>query len=112
VREEVEGGDALGHASRVVHLDREMDDAVAQPDLLGALAGGTEKHLGCRRVGILLQEVMLDQPDAVEPKPVGELDLLEGIGQQLSFVAGPPRPGQLMLVEQAKAHGASSSAAA
>jgi DNA-binding transcriptional MerR regulator len=80
VREEVEGGDALGHASRVVHLDREVDDAGAQSDLLGALAGGSKKHLGCRRVGVLLGEVMLDQPDAVEPEPVGELDLLEGAG--------------------------------
>ena len=94
-------------ARRVVHLDREIDDAVAQTDLPGALAGGTEEHLWCRRVGVLLEEVMLDQPDAVEPTSVGELDLLEGVGRGLRFVAGPPRSGQLMLVEQAEAHLAS-----
>jgi hypothetical protein len=50
---------------------------------------------------------MLDQPDAVEPKSIGKLDLLEGVGQELLIVAGSPRSGQLMLVEQAKTHEAS-----
>jgi hypothetical protein len=84
-----------------------MDDAVAQANLPGALAGGTKKHLWCRRMGVLLEEVMLDQPDAVEPKSVGKLDLLEGVGQELLIVAGSPRSGQLMLVEQAETHEAS-----
>jgi hypothetical protein len=80
---------------------------VPQTNLLGALTGGTKKHLGCRRVGVLLEEVMLDQPDAVEPKSIGKLDLLEGVGQELLIVAGSPRSGQLMLVEQAETHEAS-----
>jgi hypothetical protein len=47
---------------------------------------------------------MLDQPDAVKPNSVGKLDLLEGVGQELLIVAGSPRSGQLMLVEQAETH--------
>jgi hypothetical protein len=50
---------------------------------------------------------MLDQPDAVEPKSVGKLDLLEGVGQEVLIVAGSPWSGQLMLVEQAETHEAS-----
>jgi hypothetical protein len=58
-------------------------------------------------VRVLLEEVVLDQPDAVEPEAVGELDLLEGVGQEPLLISRAPGSGQLVLVEQAEAHGAS-----
>src|SRR5258708_34186632 len=52
---------------------------------------------------------MLDLPDVVEAGPVGELDLLEGVGQQRVLRFRSPRPGQLVLVEDAEPHVALSS---
>ena len=74
VGDEVEAGDFLGDARRMV--GRELDDAVAQPDVLGALAGGGEEHLGLRRVRVLFEEVMLDLPRVVVAELVGEFDLV------------------------------------
>ena len=48
VAEQVERGDPLGDAGRVV--GGELDDAVAEPDVLRALAGGGEEDLGRRGV--------------------------------------------------------------
>ena len=45
VAEQIQGRDALGHAGRVV--GGQLDDAVAEADILGALAGGAEEHLRC-----------------------------------------------------------------
>ena len=50
---------------------------------------------------------MLDLPGVVVPEPVGELDLLERVLQQLVLVVLPPRAGQLMLIEDPELHGAS-----
>ena len=72
-RQQVERRDALGDAVRLV--GGELDHAVAEPDVLGALAGGAEEHLGRRGVRVLLEEVMLDLPGVVVAEPVGELDL-------------------------------------
>lgn len=105
VAQQIERRDPLGDPRRVV--GGKLDHPVAEPDAPRPLARSAEEDLGCRRMGVLLEEVMLDQPDAVEPKSVGKLDLLEGVGQELLIVAGSPRSGQLMLVEQAETHEAS-----
>ena len=47
---------------------------------------------------------MLDLPHVVEPEPVGELDLLERLAQQLRLAVGAPRPRQLVLVEDPEPH--------
>src|SRR3954454_781691 len=47
---------------------------------------------------------MLDLPHAVHPELVGQLDLIESILQQLVLALRPPRPRQLMLVEQSELH--------
>ena len=47
---------------------------------------------------------MLDEPDALEPGAVGQLDLLERLGEDAPLVAVRPRPGHLMLVEQPEPH--------
>src|SRR5260221_1825023 len=47
---------------------------------------------------------MLDLPDVVEGGPVGELDLLERVGQPGVLRCRSPGPGQLVLVEDAEPH--------
>ena len=76
---------------------------------LRPLGGGGQEHLGRRGVRVLLQEVVLDLPHVVEPEPVGELDLLERVEQELRLAAVGPRPGQLVLVEDPEPHGRSMS---
>ena len=44
--DEVQGGDALGDSRGVVVARRHEHDAVPEPDLLGALGGRGEEHLG------------------------------------------------------------------
>src|SRR3954454_24926080 len=84
----------------------ELDDAVTEADVLGALAGGTEEHLGRGAVRGLLEEVVLDLPGVVEPEPVGELDLVEAVLEQLVLGVVGPRPRQLVLVEDPEFHAA------
>ena len=62
---------------------RRLDDAVAEADVLGPLRHGGQEHLGRAGVAVLLQEVVLDLPHVVEAEPVGQLDLLEGVLEQL-----------------------------
>ncbi len=73
VADEIEAGDLLGDAGRMV--GGELDDAVAEADLLGALAGGGEENLGLRGVGVFLQEVVLDLPGIVIAQFVRQFDL-------------------------------------
>ena len=49
---------------------------VAVAAVAGA-AGGGEEDLGRARVGVLLEEVMLDFPGVIEAELVGQLDLVE-----------------------------------
>ena len=74
LRHQVEAGDAFGHALR--RVGGELHDAVAEADVLGPLAGGAEEHLRRGRMGILLEEVVLDFPGVVVAQPVGQLDLV------------------------------------
>ncbi len=103
--QQVERADPLGDACRVVR--RQLHDAVAEADVLRALAGRGEEHLRRRGVAVLLQEVVLHLPRVVEPEPVGQLDLVEGVVEQLVLVVGPPGLGQLQLVEDTELHGPS-----
>ena len=88
----------------MVEARRDLHDAVPEPDVLGALAGGGEEHLGRARVRVLLEEVVLDLPDVVDADPVGELDLLERVVQQPLLGVLGPGPRQLVLVEDAESH--------
>jgi hypothetical protein len=81
-----------------------VHDPVPEPDPLRALGGGGEEQLGRARVGVLLEEVMLDQPRAFEAEPVGQLDLVERLAEDPLFVAVGPRTRHLMLEEQPELH--------
>jgi hypothetical protein len=104
VRYQVESGYPFRDPGRVVDRRGGLDDAVAQPDAPGALARGGQEHLGRRRVRVLLEEVMLDLPDVVDPRLVGQLDLLERFAEQPVLGVGAPRSGQLVLIEDAEPH--------
>jgi hypothetical protein len=106
VREQVERAHALGDPRRVIR--GELDDSVREANATGALARGGEEDLGRRGVGVLLEEVMLDLPRVVVAEPVGELDLVERVVQQLVFASLVPRPGELVLVEDPELHRGSS----
>ena len=77
---------------------------MSQANVLGALARGTEEDLWRRRVRVLLQEVVLDLPRVVVAELVRQLDLSQRVLQQLVLRVLAPRPGQLMLVEDAEPH--------
>jgi hypothetical protein len=104
--DEIERGDAFGHARRMVVGRRHQHDAVPEPDALRALRGGGQEHLGRRGVRVLLQEVVLDFPRRVDAQAVGELHLVERVLEQAALAVGGPRPRQLMLVEDSEPHGA------
>ena len=82
VGDQVERGDALGDARRMVVARRRQHDAVADADVLGARGAGGEEDLGRRGVRVLLEEVVLDLPDVVDAEPVGQLDLGERVLEQ------------------------------
>ena len=95
-------GDALGDPRR--RARRQLHDAVGQADLPGALARRAEKHLGGRRMRVLLEKVMLDFPGEVVAEPVGQLDLVERVLVEPQFAVRLPRARQLQLVKNAEPH--------
>src|SRR5262249_57242985 len=68
VGEEVERGDALGDAERVVDAWRELHDPVPEPDPARALARPRVEDLPPGGVGGLLEEGELDDPGGGEPQ--------------------------------------------
>jgi hypothetical protein len=62
-------------------IGRDLDDAVAEANVLCPLARGGEEHFGRRGVGILLQEVVLDLPYVVIVELIREFDLVERVLQ-------------------------------
>ena len=88
VGHQVEGGDTLRDARRVVVARRHQRDAVPEADVLRALAGGGEEDLRCGGVRVFLEEVVLDLEHVVEAEAVSELDLVEGVLQKLVLCSG------------------------
>ena len=105
VRHQVEAGDAFGDALR--RVGGELHDAVAEPDVLRPLAGGAEEHFRRRRMGILLEEVVLDFPRVVVAQPVRQFDLRQRVLVQPLLVARPPGARKLQFIEDAEFHGRS-----
>ena len=102
VAEEIEHRDALGDARRMI--GGELENAVAEPDVFGALGGGGEKGFRRGRVRIFLEEMMLDHPGMVVAEPVGGLQLRQRILIEPEFVARHPGARQLQLVKDAEFH--------
>ena len=101
---QIERGDPFGDAGRVIEVRRKLNDAVAQADAFGALAGGGQEDLGRAGMRVLLQEVMFHFPDEIETQSIGQFHLIERIEEQLFLGALRPGPGHLVFVEKAEAH--------
>ena len=91
VGHQVQRGDALGGAGRMVIVRRHQHDAVAKADVLGALRAGGEENLGRGGMRIFLQEVVLDLPDIFDAKLVGQFDLIQRLLIDAQF--GPSSQG-------------------
>ena len=102
--QDVEGGDPLRHLHRVVHLRRQADDPVAEPDAVGAACQVGEEGLGSAHVRVMRERGVLDGPDHVESQLLGEQRLLDDVGEHLPLV-GRRRVGHLGLVDQREPHG-------
>ncbi len=63
-----------------------------------------EHHLGRRAVRVLLEEVVLDAPDGVEPELVGKARLLERVQVDLLLDARCERPRNRQLEEDPELH--------
>src|SRR6202040_387179 len=88
---------------------RHEDDPVPQANAPGAGCTRGQEHLGRRGVRVLLPEVALDLPGVRGPETVAQLPRRERLVDQALLAVLLPRPGKLVLVEDAELHGAGSS---
>ena len=72
---EVEHRGVLGDADR--QLERQRDDAGGQPDARRPRRGLRQEHQRPRHPALVLMEMMLGHPGAVEAQPLGMHDLFE-----------------------------------
>ena len=104
VADQVQRGKALGNTRRMIEAARHEHDSVAQPDPLGALAAGRQEDFRRRRMGVLLQEMVLHLPGVFDAQAVRQLDLLQRLLEQPVLALLDPWPRQLMFVENAELH--------
>ena len=71
--QQVQRRDPFGHAVRLVC--GQLDDTMAEPDILRSLTGRAEEDFGCGGMRVFFQKVVFHFPCIVVPKPVCEFDL-------------------------------------
>ena len=103
VADQIESSHAFGDAGWMI--GGQLNDAVTETDILGALASSTQKHFRCRAVGIFLEKMMLNHPGVVDAQSIRQFYLIEGVLEQLLFRTHFPGAGQLQLIENAEFHG-------
>ena len=104
IGQDVERRAALGDLDRVVHLDRQADHAVTDPDALGGSGDVGQKGLGGAHVRVHGERGVLDRPDDVETQLVGQQGLLADLAKDL-VIALAGGIGGLRLVDQGESHG-------
>jgi len=104
VRHNVEGGEPLGGAGRVIVVWDHLPDAMAQADGLCARGGCGQENFRRRGMRILLEKVVFHLPRVVVSQPIGDLHLLQRLMKEIALVALVPGPRQLQLVENSEAH--------
>src|SRR5260370_24043873 len=82
----------------------ELENAMAEPDVPGALAGGGEKRFRRRRMRIFFEKMMFHHPGMVVAEAVGGFQLRQDVMVELEFIAGFPRARQLQLIKDAEFH--------
>jgi hypothetical protein len=91
----------------MVVIRDDLTDTVAESNALGAACGAGEEYFRCRRVGVFVEEMVLDFPRVVETQTVRENDLVEGLLKESVLVALVPRFRKLQFVENAKSQSSS-----
>ncbi len=102
IAEKIEHRDTFGDARGMI--GGELEDAVAEPDVPGALAGGGEKRFRRRRMRIFFEKMMLHHPGVVVTAAVRGLQLRQRVLVELEFISGLPWARQLQLIEDAEFH--------
>ncbi len=104
IAEQVEHGDRLRGPDGVVVRLRHQPDPVPEPHALRARRDRAVQHLGVRAVRVLLEEVMLDGPERVEPRAFTRECLLERVLVGAVLALRVPRTRDRDLVEQRESH--------
>jgi hypothetical protein len=102
-RQYVQRRHTLGHLDRVIHVERQADDAMPNMNARGAAGDEGEKALGRGQMGILGHAVMFDRPDTVEPHLLGQDALVDDIVKDLRLVPAR-RIDHLRFVDDGKFH--------
>ncbi len=103
----VEHGHPLGHLGRVVDRGQGVEDARAQVDPLGGVGQVAEDHVVGGEVGVLVEEVVLGDPDVLEAGLVGGQDEVEVLHDDVVLGVRfhvPPGRGNEILNEDPKLH--------
>ena len=104
VAQEVDGGGLLGDADRVVVRVGDEPDAVADPHAPGDRGDVPVDDFGRRAQARVLDEVVLDRPEAVPSELVGQAGLLDGLLQEQVLLPVEPGLGRGNLVEESELH--------
>ena len=104
IAQQIERGDALGDARGMIDVRRRLHDAVADANVLGALAHRGEKYFGRRGVRVFFQEMMLGGPNVIVSALIGQNGLFQRVLEQRVLGIAGPGPGELMFVKTAKFH--------
>ena len=78
-RDEIEGRELLIDAHRIVR--RQHGDGAREPNALRPRGGGGERHGG--RGDRIVRPMVLAEPEHIETDAVGQLDLLDDVGESL-----------------------------
>ena len=108
VGEVVQHRHLLGHLGRVVHLRQRVEDARAQVDPIGGVGQVAHHHLVGRQVGVLVEEVVLGDPDVLEARLVRRDHALDVVHDRLVLrqrIVLAAVLGHVALDEDAEFHG-------
>ena len=100
LRQLVQSGGLLRHPHRIV--ERQNRGAGAEPDALGARRQVGQERIVGREQAAVAHEMVLDQPDIVDPDALREFDLLDDAAVVRLHVADRGQVGRQ--VEQSELH--------
>lgn len=103
VADQIESRHAFGDAGWMI--GGQLNDAVTETNILGALASSTQEYFRRRAVGIFLEKMMLNYPGVVNAQSIRQFYLIVGVLEQLLFRTYFPGARQLQLIENAEFHG-------
>jgi hypothetical protein len=109
VADQIERRQSLGHPGRMVVLRWHEPDAMTDADVRRQRSGRGQEHFWRRRVGVLLQEMVLRRPHVLDSQFVRQHRLLEGLVKGTLFGGLIPRLRKLDFEKYPEPHGCSTS---